>query len=197
MKSRRAARVVPRPALLRALIGFAVGLLFWLGLSRPYETGLAAAAEAVLRATESPPVSRLEAKDGEFLVLRADFPPAAPRPGLPAGDIHFNFVLLCALFALERRPWRGRVVGAFWLGAALLAVVHVVALVFQVRALYAVHLGPWSAAHYGAFARNFWAGGFHFYQVAGRFAAPFAIWWALRKDEGLRTQDSGGRRSVG
>lgn len=181
MKRRRAPRVVSRPAVLRAAIGFAAGLLLWLGLSRPYETVLAAAGEAVLRATESPAVTRLEARDGEILVLRSDFPPAAARPGLPAGDLHFNFVLLCALFALERRPWRGRVVGAFCAGAVLLAAVQVAALVFQVRALYAVHLGPWSAAHYGAFARSFWAGGFHFYQIAGRFAAPFAIWWALRE----------------
>jgi len=42
-------------------------------------------------------------------------------------------------------------------------------------------LGEWSAANYGAIARNFWAGGFHFYQICGRLAAPFAIWWALAK----------------
>jgi hypothetical protein len=54
--------------------------------------------------------------------------------------------------------------------------------VFQVRSVYATALGAWSAAHYGSAARNFWTGGFHFYEVAGRFAAPFAIWWWLRGD---------------
>ena len=54
----------------------------------------------------------------------------------------------------------------------------------KIEALYATRLGPWSEAHYGAVARNFWAGGFHFYQVAGRFAAPFVLWWTLEKDHG-------------
>jgi hypothetical protein len=166
---------------LRSAAGFLIGLVFWIGFSRPYESIVAAAAEAALRATEWPAVTRLDPANAEFLVERSDFPPAAPRPGLPAGDLHFNFVLLAALFALDPHPWRPRRVGAFLIGCALLAVVHVAALFFQVRALYAAHLGAWSAAHYGAFARNFWAGGFHFYQIAGRFAAPFAIWWPLKE----------------
>jgi hypothetical protein len=181
VKGRRAANALPRPAVLRAGAGFVAGLLVWFALSPLYESLLTSAAELVLRTTESPAVTQLEAKAGEILVWRSDFPPASPRPGLPAADLHFNFVLLCSLFALERRPWRGRVVGAFAIGSALLAGAHVAALVFQVRALYAVHLGAWSAAHYGPVARNLWAGGFHFYQIAGRFAAPFAIWWGLRE----------------
>jgi len=181
VKGRRAGSALPRPAVLRTVVGFAAGLLVWFRLSPAYEAFLASAAEVVLRLTESPAVTQLEAKAGEILVWRSDFPPAAPRPGLPAADLHFNFVLLCSLFALERRPWRGRVVGAFAIGAAALGAVHVAALVFQVRALYAVHLGAWSADRYGPVARNFWAGGFHFYQIAGRFAAPFAIWWGLRE----------------
>ena len=183
MRRRRGRAAAAGRAIFRAAIGFASGLLVWFGFSVPYERALAGAAEAVLRTTESPAVTRLESRGGEILVSRVDFPPAAPRPGLPAGDLHFNFVILTALFALERRPWRPRIVLAFIGACALLAAVHVVALVFQVRALYAVHLGPWSAARYGAFARNFWAGGFHFYQIAGRFAAPFAIWWATRARE--------------
>ena len=70
----------------------------------PYERSMAAASEALLRAFESPPVTRLEASRGEIIVDRADFPEASPRPGLPAGDLHFNFVLLCALFAMTPRP---------------------------------------------------------------------------------------------
>ena len=172
----------PRAAFfVRLVIGFAAGLLVWIAFSSPYEDALAAAAEPVLRATESPAVTRLEARDGEILVRRRDFPPAAPTPGLPAADLHFNFVLLTALFALEPRPWRGRRLAAFLAGCGILAAVHVLALVFEVRSVYTTRLGDWSAAHYGAFARNFWAGGFHFYQIAGRFAAPFAIWWGLRE----------------
>jgi hypothetical protein len=174
----------------RMAAGFLLALAFWFGFSAPYERVLATAAEAVLRATERPAVTRLQPREGEILVERSDFAPAAARPGLPAADLHFNLVLLASLYAFDRRPWQAARVVAFLEGCGLLFLKHVVALVFQVRSLYATGLGAWSAAHYGAAARNFWSAGFHFYQIAGRFAAPFAIWWALRRDD----EATGGRR---
>jgi hypothetical protein len=174
---------VDRRSLLRLVAGFAVGLAVWLVFAAPYERSMALAAEALLRTFERPPVTRLDASRGEIIVDRADFPEASPRPGLPAGDLHFNFVLLCALFAMAPRPLSSGNFGRFWAAAALLWVVHVLALVVQVESVYATRLGPWSDAHYGAVARNLWAGGFHFYQIAGRFAAPFALWWALGRPQ--------------
>ncbi len=192
MKYRRG---LGRAAVLRALTGFVLALAFWFGFGAPYERLLASAAEAVLRATERPAVTRLAAAGGEILVERADLPPGSPRPGLPAADIHFNLVLLVALFALDPHPLHGKRVGALLLGCLVLFAVHVAALVFQVRSVYATALGPWSAERYGAVARNFWAGGFHFYEVAGRFAAPFAIWWWLRRgDEGRAGGNPRGRQ---
>ncbi|MEO8189067.1 MAG: hypothetical protein ABI682_01895 [Acidobacteriota bacterium] len=164
-----------RRALLRGAAGFAVGLALWLALSAPYERAVAFAAESLLRLGEHPAVTRLTPRGGEFVIDRSDFPPAAPRPGLPAADLHFNLVILAALLA-ALPPARGsRVLLAF----ALLYVVHVAALCCQVESLYATRLGAWSEANYGAFARNAWAAAFHVYQIAGRFAAPFAIWWPL------------------
>jgi hypothetical protein len=171
-----------RGSLGRLALGFAAGLAFWLLFSAPYERFLAWSAQIAIDVFESPAATRLTASGGEIHVDRADFPPASPRPGLPAADLHFNFVLLCALFALGRHPLAPKPFGRFWIAAAVLAFVHVAALVFQVEALYATRLGPWSEAHYGPLARNVWAGGFHFYLIAGRFAAPFALWWALGRD---------------
>jgi hypothetical protein len=167
----------------RMAVGFAAGLAFWLAFSAPYEKAVAGAAGLLIRLFESPAVTSLSAPGGEFRVDRTDFPPASPRPGLPADDLHFNFVLLASLFALAPHPLEPRRFGRFWMAAAGLWAIHVVALVFQVEALYATRLGAWSQAHYGAVARNFWAGGFHFYQIAGRFAAPFALWWGFGKFE--------------
>jgi hypothetical protein len=166
-------------AALRLTAGFGAGLAFWLAFSAPYEKTVAGAAEFLLRLFERPAVTSLVARAGEIFVDRSDFPPASPRPGLPAADLHFNFVLLAALFALAPHPLELRRFGRFWIAAGGLWAIHVLALVFQVEALYATRLGAWSDAHYGALARNIWAGGFHFYQIAGRFAAPFALWWAL------------------
>ncbi|MEO8430757.1 MAG: hypothetical protein ABI592_04545 [Acidobacteriota bacterium] len=165
----------PGRAVLRAAAGFLAGLALWAALSAPYERIVAGAAEMVLRTAERPAVTRLVARNGEIVVDRSDFPPAAPRPGLPAADLHFNFVILTALFALSTPLRAGRVA----LALLLLFAVHVAALGCQVESLYATRLGPWSEANYGVFARNAWAASFHFYQIAGRFAAPFAIWWPL------------------
>jgi len=170
-------------AALRLLIGFLLAFAFFLLFASTYERVLAPAAEFVLRLGESPAVTRLEAPGREFLVKRADFPPGAPYPGLPSRDLHFNFVLLGALFALPPRPWRQQNVMRFLLAALCLFVVHVIFLVFQVESVYANNFRDWSAAHYSAFERNFWGAGFHFYQIAGRFAAPFAIWWFFGRSE--------------
>jgi hypothetical protein len=168
---------------LRLAAGFFVGLGLWLALAPPYERAVAAAAELFLRATESPATTRLDAGRGEIIFSRSDLPPASPRPGLPADNLHFNFVLLVALFASDGRLWQSHRAAMFAGACAILFLVHVAALVFAVRALYATQLGPWSEAHFGVVARNVWAGGYHLYRIAGRFAAPFAIWWPLRKNE--------------
>ena len=48
----------------------------------------------------------------------------------------------------------------------------------------------------GRVARNFWAAGFHFYQIAGRFAAPFALWWGLGRPETRLPRRSNGFRQL-
>jgi hypothetical protein len=187
---RAAAAEPPRPRLrldgasaARLAAGFLLGLAFWFAFSAPYERAVAAAAQAATRLLERPATTSLAARDGEFRVDRADFPADSPRPGLPAADLHFDFVLLAALFALTPRPLEGANLARFAVAAAILFVVHVAALCAQVQSLYATSLGPWSDAHYGPLARNLWAGGFHFWQIAGRFAIPFVLWWGFSRFE--------------
>jgi hypothetical protein len=170
-------------AALCGLVGFLLALAFWFGFSRAYEKTLAAGSEALSNVFESPDVTRLDATGGEILLDRRDFPPGSARPGLSGPDIHFNFVLLVALFALDPRPLSGAHVARFLAAAAALWLIHVLALFFQVHSVYATSLGAWSLANYGRAARNFWAAGWHFYLIAGRFAAPFALWWFFGRRE--------------
>jgi hypothetical protein len=181
-------------AALRGLAGFLLALALWFGFARPYETTVAVAAQALTNLFESPDVTRLTAASGEFRLDRRDFPPGSARPGLPAPDIHFNFVLLAALFAMDRRPLEGSHLARFLAAAAVLWIMHVIALVFQVQSVYATSLGAWSDAHYGRLATNFWATGWHFYQIAGRFAAPFALWWFFGRRETADSAEKPGRR---
>lgn len=190
-------RVLSGRAALRGLVGFVAALAFWFGFSRPYERTLAAGAQLVTNLFESPDVTRLDPIGGQILVNRRDFPPGSARPGLPMPDVHFNFVLLAALFALEPRPLSGPHLARFLAAAASLWVVHVVAVVFEVQSVYATSLGAWSSANYGPVARNVWAGGWHFYQIAGRFAAPFALWWLFGRREEERAVErprAGGKK---
>ena len=175
--------MLTKRAILRGVVGFLVALAFWFGFSRTYERVVAAAGQAITNVFESPDVTRLRAEGSHVVVDRRDFPPGSARPGLPAPDIHFNFVLLGALFAMDPRPFRGPHVVRFLAAAGVLFAIHVLAIVFQVQSVYATNLGAWSEAHYGKFASNFWAAGWHFYLIAGRFAAPFALWWLFGRRE--------------
>lgn len=180
---------------LRGLVGFLLGVAFWFGFSRPYEKTVAFGAQALTNLFESPDVTRLTANKGEFRLDRRDFPPGSARPGLPAPDIHFNFVLLATLFALDPRPFESAHLARLLAAAGVLWVIHVLALVFQVQSVYATSLGAWSLANYGRVARNVWAAGWHFYLIAGRFAAPFALWWFFGRREGASESSDKPRRA--
>jgi hypothetical protein len=163
-----------------------VGAALWAGGAEAYHRTLAPVAQAAIRLFESPAVTRLRAEKREVIVDREDFPEASARPGVPADDLDFNIAILTALFAASPRPLSDRALRRFIAAAAILWATHVVALVFAVESLYVLSLGPWSAAHYGPVARNVWATGSHFYRIAGMFAIPFVLWWALARGEAPR-----------
>jgi len=189
----RAARYVP--PLVKGAAGFLAGAALWAVAAEPYQRTLAPAAQAAIRLFETPAVTRLRAERREVIVDREDFPEASARPGIPADDLDFNVAILAALFAASPRPLSDRGLRRFAAAAAILWATHVAALVFAVESLYALSLGPWSAAHYGPVARNFWATGNHFYRIAGMFAVPFALWWALAAAPPGAAPGKAGRRA--
>lgn len=170
------------PVVLKAIAGFVLGFAIWWGLRLPYNNLLAAAAEPILRAAERPPVTRLRAETESIVVDRSDFPVRSARPGVPAHDLTFNFILLTTLFAASPRPFSNRSVVGFLLAVLVLFFTHLFGFVAAVKAIYAVQLGAWSSVHYGPLARNFWAGTSHFYRLVGIYAIAFALWWLFRAD---------------
>jgi len=168
------------PILAKGAAGFLIAVVLWWALSAPYARLLAAVSGSLMRMTERPPVTRLSADGTELVIDRDDFPRASPRPALLLMDLTANVILLTTLFAAARHPLNDRNIGRFFLAALCLIAVHVMAVVFNVQAIYALRLGAWSERHYGPLARNLWGAGAHFYSVAGVFGAAFALWWLFR-----------------
>jgi len=163
----------------RTILGLLLGLALWWGLNEPYNRFLAAVTEPLLRVAE--PATRLIPVDGEMTIDRTDFGSGSPRPALATSQLTVNFILLVALFAMNRKPLSTANVSAFLLASCILVVVHIAAIITNVESIYALRLGPWSERHYGAFARNFWGAAAHFYTLVGSFAAAFALWWVLSR----------------
>jgi hypothetical protein len=117
-----------------------------------------------------------------MILHRTDLPPspAELQLALESGDITFNFILLATLFAAGSRAFSDRNVFGFVAAAALLLLVHVLAVVSFIKADYALNYGSWSAAHYGAVARSIWSAAPYFYSVVGVHAFAFALWWLFR-----------------
>lgn len=179
----------------KGVAGFVVGLAVWWAMSPSYASAMASAAEPMIRLFESPRVTHLRAEQREVIVERADFPPASPRPGIPADDLTFNFILFTALFAAVRETFSNRNVVAFLAGCVILYLTHVAGLIAAVESIYVLQLGPWSAAHYGPFARNFWSAAAHFYRLVGVYAFAFVIWWLLQPQNGEAAEAAAPRRN--
>jgi hypothetical protein len=144
-----------------------------------------------VRLLEHPPATRLYADGRRVLVDRSDFPSTSDRPALPADDLTFDVILLLALAGTTKGLFRDRAMKALGVSLLALFVLHVAALVAAVESFYATQLGAWSAANYGAFARNVWGTASHFWRLAGCFAAPFLLWWLLIRPAGADAAPSG------
>jgi hypothetical protein len=176
------------PTLAKGAVGLLIGIGLWFAFSPPYARVLAWLSEPLIRITERPRVTRLIPAGTEMTIDRTDFPRESPRPALRLMDLTFNIMLLTALFAVSYQPFGNRNISGLLLASLVLAMVHAAAVIVNVQSIYALKLGPWSAQHYGAVARNFWGAAAHFYSVVGSFGAPFALWWLLRPPPVSKTQ---------
>ncbi|HVT43873.1 MAG TPA: hypothetical protein VMT00_05735 [Thermoanaerobaculia bacterium] len=155
-------------------------MLIWWGGSPSYNVALARSAEMVLRWSERPPVTRLRTEERQIIVERQDFARGSPRPGVPAHDLTFNFIIMMTLFAAGRETFSNRNVAGLLLAAAILFLTHVAGLIVTIKSIYALQLGAWSQANYGSVARNIWGAAAHFYRLVGMYAFAVGLWWLLR-----------------
>jgi hypothetical protein len=166
-----------RGTVVRALVGLLLGLGTWWALREPYNRMLVGISAPLLRIFE--PETRLIASGDEITIDRSDFGRGSPRPALATSQLTINFILLTALFAANRKPLSNRNVAGFSIASIVLIACHVVAIILNVESIFALRLGPWSAAHYGPFARNFWSASAHFDTLVGSFGEAIILWWIL------------------
>jgi hypothetical protein len=168
----------------------------WTLLTPGYNRFLMAASGRIVRLTESPGVTDIlahpQSRHAAYM-SRRDFPPARRLVHqIWVTDVHFHLVLLGALFlALPGISWRERLAN---LGQAALITVFfdLLVLFFIVKAFYATGLGPWSLAHYGPFARNFYGIARHLLDLPFKLALPLLLWagFYLREVPGFSSKTS-------
>jgi len=157
-----------------------VAVAWWLA-TPIYNRVLLRSAAGILDLCEHPAVTDLPAKgDHDAYVVRRDFPPAHSLVyPFRVSDVHFHLLLLGALFlAVPGIPWRERL-GNLAVAVLITFAYDVLLVVFIVESTYATHLGAWSLAHYGAFARNFYGLGKHLLDLPFKLALPLILWCAF------------------
>lgn len=165
--------------LLRGLIGFALGLALWLGLTQPYNRLVAVSAEGVVRLFEDPNRTELRPDGKQVVIYRSDVPAGSKRPGIPLHDLTFNVILLTVLFAIDRRPFSNRNVGMYLLSLLILFPTHVFALIAWVQDLYASGFGGEISARYSDLEKSVWTNVILFYRLVGQFGIPLILRWSL------------------
>ena len=152
------------------------------GLRPALDGAVCSFAQLLIRAYEYPRVTRLVPVEHRAEVRRADFRTDSAVPTVALTEIHFNTIVLLALYLAVQRPWSRRQLERLLMGWSVLYLSQALNLVFHVKFLYASGLGDWSLHHYSAVARNIYGFLQYFTDLPGRFAFPFLIWLGFNWD---------------
>jgi hypothetical protein len=162
-----------------------IAMLVWLALRPVLDTTVTGLAEILIRSFEYPRVTRLEAVDHRSRVFRSDFRSDSSIPTIPLTEIHFNTIVLLALFlALPKRFSRENLerLAMAWF---MLYLTQTLNLFLHVKCIYALSLGEWSQQTYSNFMRNFYGFWRYFTDLPGKFSFPFVFWLAFFWEEVL------------
>jgi hypothetical protein len=168
--------------LLRLPATLFLAMVAWVVFRPVLDLAVAALAEGLIRAYETPRVTRLVVDRHWAGVHRADSPPGSVLPALPLTGVHFNTVVLLALALALPRPWSRRQVERLVMAWGVLLLTQVVNLAFEVTSLYATRCGAFSLAHYSRLERDLHGFLQVFTDLPLRFAAPFALWFAFNAE---------------
>jgi hypothetical protein len=163
------------PRLLRFLAGLVLASLVWHFATPLYNMALVWPSELLLKIDRRFEDADLVARGSRIAVRgeRGLIPPAV----IPADQLTYNFILLVALFASNRRPLRDGNARAFFIALLIVLAVHPIALAVSIESTYANRLASWSESHYGDGEARIWLNAEVFYRLIGMFGLAFGCWW--------------------
>jgi hypothetical protein len=165
-----------RRFLRRLPLALLAAALVWGAVRSPYNVALCWVTQTIARQVEYPRAAQIVV-DGDHAILgRTDLRADSGRLRLSLTQLNFNLIPFLALvFALPtpfaRGGWRNLLAAL-----AILALSHVLGLLWHLKYFYAVSLGPWSLAHYSALSRNVYGGLRYFFDIPVTFALPLLLW---------------------
>lgn len=207
LRGSRPLPAVKAPALLhrrflrRLPIALVAAMVVWILIRPALDVVVTGLAQTLVRAYEYPRVTRLVAHEHRVQVRRADFRSDSKIPTLPLTEVHFNTIVLLALYLALDRPFSRRQLERLFMGWSVLMLSQTLNLVLHVKTLYALGLGAWSQDHYSDLARHLFGFGQYFTDLPGRFSFPFLIWLAFNWDRlsamlGTRTESRAPRKTA-
>lgn len=153
-----------------------IAMLVWLALRPVLDTAVTGLAEIFVRSFEYPRVTRLEAVDHRAQVFRSDFRSDSSIPTIPLTEVHFNTIVLLALFLAIPKRFSRKNLERLLMAWALLYLTQTLNLFLHVKCIYALGLGEWSHQTYSPFSQNFYGFWRYFTDLPGRFSFPFVFW---------------------
>jgi hypothetical protein len=170
--------VNPTVSLLKRLpLTLVSAMVVWALLRSTLDMAVPAFSQLLIRGFEVPRVTRLVVvPEHRIEVRRADLHVKSGVMTIPLTEIHFNTIVLLALYLALPRPFSRQQLERLFMGWCILYLTQTVNLIFHVKLLYAVGLGEYSQQAYSDLARNLYGFGKLFTDLPGRFSFPFLIW---------------------
>ena len=167
------------PRVARFIAGFVVATLVWLWISPLLARGVTAATEPLLHLDTRFRDAQLSASES---MVSVDAPHGTfPQTKYPSDQLTFNLILLVALFASNRKPWRDRNLIAFLISLAIILALQPLALLVTIETYYS-GFTKWGETQYGNVATSVWLILSMFWRLVGMFGAVFACWWLSPRD---------------
>jgi len=157
-------------------VALVAAVLIW-AVARPvYNPALCGVAQAIARFGEFPAASLIVLRDNDALLGRSDMRTTSEWLKLPMTQIHFNLVPFLALVLALPRPLAGGHWRRLLAALGVLVLSHALGLVWEMKALEAISMGPWSRATYSDLARNVYGTLRYFFNIPVTFALPLVLW---------------------